>query len=88
MLSGFPKNESIGWLDFGDQEVASFRRSRSGSISPIITWPDFDDPQVAPFRRSRSGTISPINNKKSIFKEQSYSNERFWVFFFDNLNGF
>ncbi|MCK7503911.1 MAG: hypothetical protein MZV70_07255 [Desulfobacterales bacterium] len=25
----------IHWLDFGDHPVASFRRSRSGSIAPI-----------------------------------------------------
>jgi hypothetical protein len=26
----------ISWFDFGDHPVASFRRSRSGSIAPII----------------------------------------------------
>jgi len=34
----------IKWLDFADHQVASFRRSRSGSIAPTINmrdgWPD------------------------------------------------
>jgi hypothetical protein len=28
-------NRGTQWLDFGDPQVASFRRSRSGSIAPI-----------------------------------------------------
>jgi len=65
--------------------VASFRRSESGSISPITTWPDFDDPQLAPFRRSRSGTIPPINNSR-YFNIKNKRKGPLWESRFRNVN--
>jgi hypothetical protein len=48
MLSGlFQDLIGRGWLDYGDQQVASLRRSTSGSIAPFINWLDCGDHGLA-----------------------------------------
>ena len=43
---------SADWLHYADPPLAPIRRSRTGSITPIIGWLQYADHEVAPLRRS------------------------------------
>ena len=43
---------SADWLHYADPPLAPLRRSRTGSITPIIGWLQYADHEVAPLRRS------------------------------------
>jgi hypothetical protein len=43
---------SADWLHYADPPLDPIRRSRTGSITPIIDWLQYADHEVAPLRRS------------------------------------
>jgi len=52
---------SADWLHYADPPLAPLRRSRTGSITPIIGWLQYADHEVAPLRRS----VTTVKNQFS-----------------------
>ena len=48
----------VQWLQYADQQVDPMCRSRTGSITPVMTWLLYADHQVEPIGRSLTIVIS------------------------------
>jgi hypothetical protein len=62
-------SSDIAGLDFGDLQVAPFRRSHPYSISVITRWPDFGDHGLALYHRSITLISGRFYNSKDRNKE-------------------
>lgn len=55
---------SADWLHYADPPLDPIRRSRTGSITPIIDWLQYADHEVAPLRRSVTPACVLVLNKR------------------------